>query len=120
MGIFSGTFMVSITGTNIFYAFFSAFVDMSGKMVGSLADSWNAGIVLQVLTIGGMIAVITKMGGPRAIAQKLAARAKTPASAQLYTWIMGFFIFFDDYANSLIIGPIMRPVTDKLKVSEKN
>lgn len=119
MGIFTGTFMVNISGENIFYVFFGAFVDMSAKMVGSLADSWNAGIVLQVLTIGGMIAVVTKMGGPRAIAQKLAQRAKTPATAQIYTWIMGFFIFFDDYANSLIIGPIMRPVTDKLKVSRE-
>ena len=119
MGIFIGTFMVNISGENIFYAFFGAFVDMSSKMVGSLADSWNAGIVLQVLTIGGMIAVITKMGGPRAIAQKLAQRAKTPATARIYTWIMGFFIFFDDYANSLIIGPIMRPVTDKLKISRE-
>ena len=119
MGIFIGTFMVNISGENIFYAFFGAFVDMSSKMVGSLADSWNAGIVLQVLTIGGMIAVVTKMGGLKAIAQKLAARAKTPATAQIYTWIMGFFIFFDDYANSLIIGPIMRPVTDKLKISRE-
>jgi len=119
MGIFTGTFMVNISGENIFYAFFGAFVDMSSKMVGSLADSWNAGIVLQVLNIGGMIAVVTKMGGLKAIAQKLAARAKTPATAQIYTWIMGFFIFFDDYANSLIIGPIMRPVTDKLKISRE-
>lgn len=119
MGIFSGTFMVNISGENIIYAFFGAFIDMSSKMVGSLADSWNAGIVLQVLTIGGMIAVVTKMGGLKAIAQKLAARAKTPATAQIYTWIMGFLIFFDDYANSLIIGPIMRPVTDKLKISRE-
>ena len=119
MGILSGTFLANIAGANVLTAFMNAFVDMSAKMIGSLADSWNAGIVLQVLTIGGMIAVITKMGGPRAIAQALAARAKSPVSAQLYTWIMGFFIFFDDYANSLIVGPIMRPVTDKLKVSRE-
>ena len=119
MGILSGTFLANISGENIFFAFVNAFVDMSSKMIGSLADSWNAGIILQVLTIGGMIAIITKMGGPRAIAQKLAARAKSPVSAQIYTWIMGFFIFFDDYANSLIVGPIMRPVTDKLKVSRE-
>ncbi len=119
MGIFTGTFMVNISGTNIFTSFFNAFVDMSGKMVGSMADSWNAGIIMQVLTIGGMIAVITKMGGPKAIAQKLAQKAKTPASAQFYTWIMGFFIFFDDYANSLVIGPIMKPVTDRLKIARE-
>ncbi len=119
MGIFAGTFMVNVSGMNIFASFFNAFVDMSGKMVGSLADSWNAGIVLQVLTIGGMIAVITKMGGPRAIAEKLATKAKGQRSAQLYTWIMGFFIFFDDYANSLVVGPIMKPVTDKLKIARE-
>jgi len=119
MGVFSGTFLINITGSNIFAAFYNAFVDLAGKMVGSMADSWNAGIILQVLTIGGLIAVITKMGGPKAIAEKLAKRAKTQRSAQIYTWIMGFFIFFDDYANSLIIGPIMRPVTDKLKVSRE-
>ncbi|WP_072680946.1 Na+/H+ antiporter NhaC family protein [Arcobacter sp. LA11] len=119
MGIFTGTFMVNVSGSNIFASFFNAFIDMSGKMVGSLADSWNAGIVLQVLTIGGMIAVITKMGGPRAIAEKLATKAKGQRSAQLYTWIMGFFIFFDDYANSLVVGPIMKPVTDKLKIARE-
>ena len=64
-----------------------------------------------------MIAVVTKMGGPRAIAHKLASKAKSPASAQFYTWLMGFFIFFDDSPKSLVVGPIMRPVTDKLKVS---
>jgi len=119
MGIFSGTFLINISGNNIFAALYNAFIDLVGKMVGSMADSWNAGIILQVLTIGGLIAVITKMGGPRAIAERLAKRAKSQRSAQIYTWIMGFFIFFDDYANSLIIGPIMRPVTDKLKVSRE-
>lgn len=119
IGIFSGTFLANITGNNVFVAFYHAFMDIVSKMVGSMADSWNAGIILQVLTIGGMIALITKMGGPRAIAEALAKKAKTQRSAQLYTWVMGFFIFFDDYANSLIVGPIMRPVTDKLKISRE-
>lgn len=119
IGIFTGTFMVNVVDTSIFNAFVGGFVDMVRKMIGSMADSWNAGIILQVLTIGGLIAVITKMGGPRAIAQKLATKAKSPASAQIYTWLMGFFIFFDDYANSLIIGPIMRPVTDKLRIARE-
>ncbi|RXJ87385.1 Na+/H+ antiporter NhaC family protein [Arcobacter sp. CECT 8985] len=119
IGIFTGTFMVNVVETNVFNALVNGFVDMVSKMIGSMADSWNAGIILQVLTIGGLIAVITKMGGARAIAQKLATKAKSPASAQIYTWLMGFFIFFDDYANSLIIGPIMRPVTDKLRIARE-
>lgn len=119
LGILTGTFMVNVMDGNILFAFFGAFVDIVKKMINSVADSWNAGIILQVLTIGGLIAVITKMGGAGAIAKKMATKAKTAASAQIYTWLMGFFIFFDDYANSLIIGPIMKSVTDKLKISRE-
>lgn len=50
------------------------------------------------------------MGGAKAIAEALARKAKTVKSAQLTTWLLGLAVFFDDYANSLIVGPIMRPV----------
>ncbi len=59
------------------------------------------------------------MGGAKAIAEALARKAKTVKSAQLTTWLLGLAVFFDDYANSLIVGPIMRPVTDKLGVSRE-
>ena len=82
-----------------------------------MADSWNAGILLQVLCIGGLIGLITKMGGTKALAIWLSQRAKTPLLSQISTWFMGIVIFFDDYANALIVGPIMKPVIDKFKVS---
>lgn len=84
-----------------------------------MADSYNAGIALQVLTIGGVIALITKSGGTKAMALWFAKKAKEAKSSQLATWLMGWIIFFDDYANCLIVGPIMRPVTDKFKVSRE-
>ena len=59
------------------------------------------------------------MGGAKALADAFAKRANTPRKAQLFTWILGLCVFFDDYANSLIVGPIMRPVMDKLKVSRE-
>ena len=59
------------------------------------------------------------MGGAKAIAEALAKRAKTPRSAQLITWVLGVLVFFDDYANSLIVGPIMKPVADKMKISRE-
>ena len=62
---------------------------------------------------------MAKMGGAKAIAEALARKAKTVKSAQLTTWLLGLAVFFDDYANSLIVGPIMRPVTDKLGVSRE-
>lgn len=119
LGVFSGAFILNLTGVNIFGALFQAFLGTVNYMLSSLADSWNAGIILQCLTIGGLIALVSKMGGAKAVAESLAKKAKTPRSAQLVTWVMGIFIFFDDYANSLIVGPIMRPVTDKLRISRE-
>lgn len=74
---------------------------------------------MQVLVIGALIALITRMGGMRAVAETVARHAKGPRTAQLATWIMGFVIFFDDYANALIVGPIMRPVCDKFRISRE-
>lgn len=59
------------------------------------------------------------MGGSRAVAEALAKKAKTPRSTQMITWLLGVCVFFDDYANSLIVGPIMRPVSDKMRVSRE-
>lgn len=119
VGVFTGTFMLSLSGNNILGAFLSAFEKFVQSALNSLADPWNAGIVLQVLTIGGLIALISKLGGARAVAEALAKKAKTARSSQLITWLLGLFIFFDDYANSLIVGPIMRPVCDNQKVSRE-
>src|SRR5699024_3823614 len=95
------------------------FLDLVQLILDSLADPWNAGIILQVLTIGGLIGLITKMGGARAVAEALAKKAKGPVSTQVITWVLGLLVFFDDYANSLIVGPIMRPVSDKMKISRE-
>ncbi|MFL2094680.1 Na+/H+ antiporter NhaC family protein [Marinilactibacillus psychrotolerans] len=120
VGIFSGTILMQFYyGTNILLAIIYGFTDIVDYILGSLADPWNAGIILQVMTIGGLIALVTSMGGAQAVAESLAKRAKGPVSAQLITWALGILIFFDDYANALIVGPIMRPVTDKMKISRE-
>ncbi|QJB55902.1 Na+/H+ antiporter NhaC family protein [Pseudodesulfovibrio sp. zrk46] len=119
LGVFSGCFMLDLKGFDIYSAVIDGFLRLSNEILGSLADGWNAGIVLQCLAIGGLIALVSKMGGAKAIADALSKRAKTPRSSQFATWVMGLFIFFDDYANSLTVGPIMRPVTDKMKVSRE-
>ncbi|MCY6355790.1 Na+/H+ antiporter NhaC family protein [Clostridium sp. ZS2-4] len=119
IGVFSGTFLLELTGYNVFYALFHGFLNIVNQVLGSLADPWNAGIILQFMTIGGLIALITKMGGAKAVAEALAKKAKSPTSTQIITWLLGVFVFFDDYANSLIVGPIMRPISDKMKISRE-
>lgn len=119
IGVFSGAMLLETKGLDLYHGILNSFLRVSQEILGSLADSWNAGIVLQCLAIGGLIAIVSKMGGAKAIAESLAKKAKTPRSSQFVTWLMGLLIFFDDYANSLTVGPIMRPVTDKMKVSRE-
>ncbi len=117
LGTFSGCVILNLNGFNIFSAIFQGAIDFTYRALEVLSDPWNAGIILQVLVIGGVIYLVAKMGGAKAIAEALARKAKTVKSVQLTTWLLGLAVFFDDYANALIVGPIMRPVTDKLGIS---
>ncbi|MEG0856475.1 MAG: Na+/H+ antiporter NhaC family protein [Terrisporobacter sp.] len=119
VGALSGCFLIQLTGMNVFSALIQSFIDFVSRALNSLADPWNAGIILQVLAIGGVIHLVAKMGGAKAIAEALAKKAKTAKSTQMVTWLLGLAVFFDDYANSLIVGPIMKPVADKMKVSRE-
>lgn len=119
IGVFIGEFMLCSNDLNIISTIINAFLKLGSQVISCMADPWNAGIILQCLLIGGVIQLITKMGGAKALADAFAKRANTPRKAQLFTWILGLCVFFDDYANSLIVGPIMRPVMDKLKVSRE-
>ena len=119
IGVFVGEFMLCANDINIISTIVNAFLNLASQVITCMADPWNAGIILQCLLIGGVIQLITKMGGAKALADSFAKRANTPRKAQLFTWLLGLCVFFDDYANSLIVGPIMRPVMDKLKVSRE-
>ncbi|MBP3791633.1 MAG: Na+/H+ antiporter NhaC family protein [Methanobrevibacter sp.] len=119
IGVFVGEFMLCANDLNIISTIINAFLNLGAQVISCMADPWNAGIILQCLLIGGIIQLVTKMGGAKALADAFAKRADTPRKAQLFTWVLGLCVFFDDYANSLIVGPIMRPVMDKLKVSRE-
>ncbi|QQP70563.1 Na+/H+ antiporter NhaC family protein [Carnobacterium sp. CS13] len=119
IGVFSGAYVLHLANGSLFFAVMQAFLSVVNYALTSLADPWNAGIILQVLTIGGLIALMTKMGGAKAVAAVLSNKAKGPRSAQVITWILGILMFFDDYANSLIVGPVMRPVTDEKRISRE-
>ena len=118
-GVFSGVYILLIEKHNIFSSFIFGFLKVTQEILEAISSPWNAGIILQTLTIGGLIALISKMGGAKAIAKSLSKKAKSPTSAQIYTWLLGIVVFFDDYANALTVGPIMRPVTDKMRISRE-
>lgn len=89
------------------------------NLFNALIDPDHISIILFTLLIGGVVGIISKNGGTIGLANQITKFAKTPRSGMLSSWMMGLVIFFDDYANSLIIGNMMRPITDKLKISRE-
>jgi len=88
-------------------------------VVGSLADPGRVAVILFTMMIGGMVGIITRNGGMMSIVHVVVSRAKSAIGAQVSVWLMGLMIFFDDYANTLVVGNTARPITDKLKISRE-
>ncbi len=88
-------------------------------LVDALVDRSHVQIILFSFLFGGMVGIITRNGGATGIANLITRYARTPRGGQVSTWLMSFFLFFDDYANVLVRGNLMRPITDRLKVSRE-
>lgn len=88
-----------------------------GGMIYKLADSWNVGILVFLVVLGIMVALMNKVGGSAAFGQWASTHIKSRVGAQLATMVLGVLIFVDDYFNCLTVGSVMRPVTDRYKVS---
>lgn len=88
-----------------------------GGMVYKLADSWNVGILVFLVILGIMVALMNKVGGSAAFGQWASEHIKTRIGTQLATVALGVLIFVDDYFNCLTVGSVMRPVTDRQKIS---
>lgn len=82
-------------------------------------DPDHVSIIMFSLMLGGMVGVMSRSGGTYGIVDALKKYATTPRRGQFLAWLAGLVIFFDDYANTLIVGNTMRPVTDRLKVSRE-
>lgn len=88
-----------------------------GGMITKLSDSWNVGILMFLVILGIMVALMNKVGGSAAFGQWASQNIKSRIGAQLSTIVLGVLIFVDDYFNCLTVGSVMRPVTDRHKVS---
>lgn len=88
-------------------------------IINSLIDADHMFIIVFTLMIGGVVGVISKNGGTAGLANLITRYAKKAKSGLISSWLMGMVVFFDDYANSLIIGNMMRPITDKLRISRE-
>jgi len=90
-----------------------------GYIVENAADSWNATILLFDFVIGGLIGLIYLSGGAQAFVKSVIKKVKTARDGQFAAWLFGLVIFFDDYANTAVVGNAFKPVTDKLGISRE-
>lgn len=120
VGIWTGAFIAGgLRIDSIYYFLVSLFEPVSKYLINALNDSGHLSVMIFSLLIGGMVAIISKNGGMAGVVLSLSKYAKSHRSTQFVTWALGIAIFFDDYANTLIVGNTMRPVTDRFKISRE-
>lgn len=119
IGIFVGAAVFSCYADG-FFGVFSAFLTVLDKyMLHALSDNSHVSVILFSLLIGSIVALISKNGGMQGVVNRIVNFAKTRRSGMLTTYFLGIAIFFDDYANTLVVGNTMRSVTDKLRISRE-
>ncbi len=110
--ILSGTLVhVAFSGGGAIEAF-KLFNDLIGQKTAA-----NMPMVLFLCLLGALVSVVTRAGGAKAYGDWAFRRLKSERAANLMTIVMGIIIFIDDYFNCLTVGTVMRPVTDRFKIS---
>jgi Na+/H+ antiporter NhaC len=118
IGLFSGVFagVLMLHGFNPFTGLSTMVTD---HIVPELTDSYNAGVLVLLAFIGGFVALMENSGGGAAFARSINLWVKNKMQAQIAAWVGGIAIFFSDLGTPLIIGPVFRPLTDRLKISRQ-
>ncbi len=115
IGILTGGIVYAVSTASGFEGMFTTVIQ--DGLIANLADSYNVGILVFLVVLGVIVVLMNKAGGSRAYGEWAAAHIKSRKGAALSTFLLGVLIFVDDYFNCLTVGSVMRPVTDKHKVS---
>ena len=115
VGIATGALLYA--NGNLELALTTLFFNEDGGMVSKLSDSSNVGILVFLVMLGILVALMNKAGGSAAFGRWASTHIHTRAGAQFATLLLGVMIFVDDYFNCLTVGSVMRPVTDRQKIS---
>lgn len=120
--VYSSLFFGIVMGA-LFYSNFS-FVGtfthvINDGLMSVLSDSYNVGILIFLILLGCMVSLMNKSGGSKAFGDWASKNIKSKTGAMLSTMLLGVLIFIDDYFNCLTVGSVMRPVTDKNKISRE-
>ncbi len=120
--VYSSLFIgVILGGLFISQGSFPGFLNavFSDGVIKQLSDPWNVGIIVFLVILGAMVSLMNKAGGSAAFGEWAKKHIKTKTGAQISSIVLGILIFIDDYFNCLTVGSVMKPVTDKHKVSRE-
>lgn len=117
VGIWSGVFIAAGAHPAAVWSSFLASFDT--YVVNAIADVDRVRVLLFTMMLGGMIGILAKNGGMGGVVARVTRHASDATRGQLATAGLGLVVFFDDIANTLLIGKTMRPVTDKLRISRE-
>lgn len=117
LGVWVGAWIAA--GLSLFGLWTSLLASFATYVQNAMVNPDHVSIILFSLMIGGMVGIIRKNGGTRGIVNSLIDWTSTPKRGQLSTAVLGIIIFFDDYANTLIVGNTMRSITDRLRISRE-
>ena len=98
---------------------FPSVYSQTAPVATSVVNSFNLFIIVFIVLTLSTISVVIVSGGIQGIIRWLSRFAKGPRSTQFVTVLMGFAVFIDDYANTMIVGSAMRPATDQKRISRE-
>ena len=114
LGAFAGT--VLLANGNIFVAFIDLFAN---HMIPPLTNRWNVSALVFSLMMGGFVELLNRIGGMQAIAALALGKGNSRRRAGMSVFAMGWVVFFDGLASSMLVGKTMRPVTDRAGMSRE-
>ncbi|WP_019614372.1 Na+/H+ antiporter NhaC family protein [Psychromonas ossibalaenae] len=118
IGLFGGV-LTGVVMINGFNPLQNVGLMVKDYIAPQLTDSYNAGVLVLLVFIGGFVALMEQSGGGFAFASKVTGWVSTKFKAQTSSWFGGIIIFFSDLGTPLIVGPVFRPIFDKLKISRQ-
>ena len=119
VSLFAGVWLgaLALTGFNPVTATWRVVDEFAVPAIGDTGGQTQ--IVVFSLLLGGMVGIVSRNGGTRGVVHAVVRWATNSRRGKLVTWAAGLSVFFDDYANTLIVGNTMRPVTDRLGISRE-
>ena len=114
VGIWSGG-IIATGGLGLQRAFEWIFYGIAGRD----AEIFHVRILAFTLLLGSAVAMIWRLGGSRAVRNWAIERVQTKRGAGVAAWVLGLVLFFDDYANTAIVGSTMKDISDNVNISRE-